>query len=207
MRQSHRVGYILAGCAILLWAIAIAVAHAQLPPKANPPQASERMPKMILILRHAEKPAEEMGSPNLSETGWKRANRIPLLFLPDSSNPSRFERPDVLFATRATKKSNRPVETITPLSEALHMPVDDRYGRQQVSPFVDELKSGKYAGKVVLICWHHGEMKELAQTIGIVNPPEWPETLFDRIWQIRWNDGAAHLTSLPQQLLPGDALQ
>jgi hypothetical protein len=211
VRQSHRVGYILAGCAILLWAIATAVVHAQLPSSTSPAQAGstspDRMPKMIIIVRHAEKPPAEAESPNLSETGWKRANLLPSLFLSSNSHTPRFDQPDVLFATHATKKSNRPVETITPLSQALRLPVDDRYGRQQLSPFVEELKSGKYAGKVVLICWHHGEMQELAQTIGIVNPPAWPETLFDRVWQIRWSEGAPHLTSLPQQLLPGDAVQ
>lgn len=164
-----------------------------------------RMPKMIFIIRHGEKPPAEAGSPDLNERGQERAKAIPALFL--SPGQVRFERPDVLFATRATKKSNRPVETIIPLSKALHLPIDDKYGRGELASLVQELSSGQYAGKVVLISWHHAEIQELANDLGATDAPAWPSTLFDRIWQIEWIHGKAHLTSLPQMLLPGDAQQ
>lgn len=164
-----------------------------------------QMPKMVLIIRHAEKPPAEDGSPDLAEKGRERAKVIPSLFPP--AGQARFERPEALFATRATKKSNRPFETIVPLSKALNLPIEDKYGRGDLAALFQELSSGKYAGKVVLISWHHGEMKELAQTFGITDAPDWPDTLFDRIWKVEWSDGKAHLVSLPQMLLPGDAVQ
>jgi hypothetical protein len=164
-----------------------------------------QMPKMVLIIRHAEKPTAKDESPDLTERGRERTKVIPSLFLPVGK--ARFERPEALFATRATKKSNRPIETIIPLSEALNLPIEEKYGRGDLAALAQELSSGKYAGKVVLISWHHAEMKELAQSLGVEDPPEWPETLFDRIWKIDWNQGKANLVSLPQMLLPGDATQ
>lgn len=169
---------------------------------------SQQMPKTILIIRHAEKPPAATGSPDLAEKGMERAKVIPSLFLsPTSTGTARFERPEALFATRATQKSNRPIETILPLSKALHLPIDERYGRGDLTALVQELASGKYAGKVVLISWHHAEMQALAHDLGATDVPAWPETLFDRIWKIEWIDGKAQLTSLPQMLLPGDAAQ
>jgi hypothetical protein len=164
-----------------------------------------QMPKIVLIIRHAEKPRSDVASPDLADKGRERAKVIPSLFLP--AEAARFERPNALFATCSTKKSNRPVETIVPLSEALNLPINDTYRRGDSASLAQELGSGKYAGKLVLISWHHAEMKELAQSLGVASVPDWPETLFDRIWRIEWVDGKAQLVSLPQQLLAGDAAQ
>src|SRR5438309_312701 len=76
-------------------------------------------PATILLLRHAEKPPAEAASMNLSPVGVERASRLPQLF----SGPQSLPRPDFLFATHASKKSNREVETITPLSKALNLPI------------------------------------------------------------------------------------
>ncbi len=208
MKASHSIVFlVVCFCMVLLTTTASAKTGALASTHGYAPSDTHvgQMPKMVLILRHAEKPPAEDESPNLSEKGRERAKVIPSLFLP--AGQARFERPDALFATRATKKSNRPYETIVPLSKALNLPIEDKYGRGDLSALVQELSSGKYAGKVVLISWHHGEMKELAQTFGITDAPNWPETLFDRIWKIDWANGQAHLVSLPEMLLPGDAKQ
>ncbi len=77
-------------------------------------------PATILIIRHAEKLTD--GRLDLSETGFKRAALLPKLFLPAGVRPD-LPTPQFLFATHQSKHSNRPVETITPLSEALHLPI------------------------------------------------------------------------------------
>ena len=68
----------------------------------------------------------------------------------------------------------------------------------------DILTNSKYVGKIVLICWHHGDIPALATALGIASPPKWPGTVFDLVWQITWPSGQATLSSQCQMLLYGD---
>jgi broad specificity phosphatase PhoE len=167
-----------------------------------PPQP----PATILLIRHAEKLTD--GRIDLSPVGFERAKVIPLLFSGDgrASYPHNLPRPDFLFATHLSAKSNRPVETITPLSEALKLPISHEIADKDFAALALELLSGKYAGKVVLVAWHHGSIPGLARALGAVPPYDpWPETQFDRVWRIDYKDGKAGLTDLPQGLLAGDS--
>jgi hypothetical protein len=115
-------------------------------------------------------------------------------------------RPEVLFATHVSKHSNRPVETITPLSEALKLPISSEVDDKEFATLAKDLLSGKYAGKVVLLAWHHGSLPAFARALGATPPYDpWPETQFDRVWRIDYRDGKAMLTDLPQALMPGDS--
>lgn len=168
-----------------------------------------KAPAMVLIIRHAEKPTDDRDS-SLAPQGVKRAAALPYLFLPQagSSAAPRMPRPDVLFATEATKHSNRPVETITPLSQALHLRINHDYEDRETAKIASDVLSGKYAGKVVLICWHHGEIPHLAEAFGVEGAPkQWDDTVFDQIWKIQWVDGHAQMTTIPQELLKGDSTQ
>jgi len=169
-----------------------------------------KAPVVIYIFRHAEKPVGEGKDPNLTERGFQRARAIPSLFVmaPGATQPARFPRPDYIFATETSKGSNRPIETITPLAQVLHLKINHDFADIETGPLAKELLSGKYAGKVVVIAWHHGEIPHLAQALGVTHPPrKWDPDVFDQIWQIRWVDGEAQLTILPQRLLPGDSQQ
>jgi hypothetical protein len=169
-----------------------------------------KTPVVVYILRHAEKPVGEGKDPNLTPQGFERAHAIPSLFMmaPGATQPARFPRPDSIFATETSKASNRPIETITPLAQALHLKINHDFADLETGPLARELLSGKYAGKVVVIAWHHGEIPHLAQALGVAKvPKKWDPDVFDQIWQIRWVDGEAQLTILPQRLLPGDSKQ
>jgi hypothetical protein len=64
-----------------------------------------------------------------------------------------------LFAAQASKNSNRPVETITPLSAALNLTCNDNHADGDYTKVAsDILTNSKYAGQVVLVCWHHGNI-------------------------------------------------
>ncbi len=168
-----------------------------------------KAPAIVFIIRHAEKPMDDK-APDLAPQGFKRASAIPYLFLPlpGSSTPPRFPKPDALFASEAAKHSNRPIETITPLSQALHLRINHDYEDRETAKVADAVMSGKYAGKVVLICWHHGEIPHLAKAFGVEDAPKiWDDTVFDKIWKIQWVDGKAHMTILPEMLLKGDSTQ
>jgi broad specificity phosphatase PhoE len=163
---------------------------------------STSRPKLILILRHAEKSGDKSGI-HLNARGFERAAALPRLF------PARFETPDFLFASRASEHSNRPLETITPLAKALHLAIDDRFANEDYAALAKELLSNPaYAEKVVLVCWHHGKIPALAAELGVANPPApWPDTQFDHAWRIGYSNGAATFTDASQRLLEGDAAE
>jgi phosphohistidine phosphatase SixA len=139
--------------------------------------------------------------PNLSPLGYQRAEALAKVI------PDRFPRPDFLIATLKSKGSNRPVETITPLAAALHEKIESKYKDEEADKAAHEvLTDPKYAGKVVLIAWHHGMIPDLAKALGVNNAPQkWKDSVFDRVWQITYEDGIPSLKDLPQKALPGDS--
>jgi broad specificity phosphatase PhoE len=160
-------------------------------------------PHIVMIIRHAEKPAATDGEkdPNLSKQGYERAEALAKVF------PEHFPHPDYLIAAKKSKGSNRPVETITPLSKALHEEIDSNFQSDDCEGLAHALKTDpKYAGKVVLISWRHGKIPELAKALGAKNvPAKWQDDVFNRVWEIEYKKGAASWKDLPENAMPGDA--
>jgi hypothetical protein len=140
----------------------------------------------------------------------------------------RFPTPNFLFATApgtGPHGSSRPVETITPLAQALQFyyggnpplainenftndPKDKEHG---LPALVSEITGNPdtYGGRVVLICWHHGTIPQLTEDFGVpsgqlLNWSPWPPTVFDLVFRITWDSGQASLVVDYQQLLYGD---
>ncbi len=157
-------------------------------------------PAVVLIIRHAEKPADK--DPNLAPRGYQRADALA------TAIPAHFPKPDVLIATKRSKNSDRPLETITPLAKALHLAIEQKFKDEE---FADVAKSvltdPKYVGKTVLIAWHHGKIPQLAHALGAKDAPDkWPsESVFDRVWEITYDKGVAQWQDLPERALPGDS--
>lgn len=103
-------------------------------------------PRTIYLIRHAEKPGDpgvtaagidEAGHPNvasLTPRGWQRAGALVALFdreagVPDAVGP----RPTVLISPDygADSSQHRTVETITPLSRRLGVPITQPAGQGQ----------------------------------------------------------------------------
>jgi hypothetical protein len=162
-------------------------------------------PATIYLIRHAEKLND--GREDLSPEGFMRAAMLPQLFLPTpGSKRVLLAKPDFLFATAKSKHSNRPYETIMPLSAALNLPISNGIENDDFPRLAQELLSGKYAGKIVLVSWHHGNIPKLTRALGAVPPYEtWPEMQFDRIWRIDYVGGKAKVTDLPHGLMVGDS--
>jgi hypothetical protein len=182
-----------------------AVAEAR--PQAVPASLADRAPRLVIIVRHAEKPPKEEHSPHINETGQMRANKLPTLFLATPGQSPRLPKPQFVFATAATKGSNRPAETCAPTAYALDKKLNLDFGEMDEPALARELLSGRYAGKVVFVCWHHGAIPTLAKSLGVPTPPHWKDETFDQIWEIDWNDGSAHLTTAPEMLMPGDSVR
>jgi hypothetical protein len=191
-------------------------------------------PDRVLIIRHGEKlgdpKKDDDGGRHLSIQGSARAAYLPSLFvaaqpqlscalhlkadefhgryrpIPIKDKAPRFSTPNYIFATQRSKNSNRPVETVTPLGTAINLPINDGFADKDkdISKMVNAILND-YPGKIILICWHHGKIPDLAKALGIGKPPKWDGKVFDRVWQITFPKGKASLEDSPQMLLYGDS--
>lgn len=153
-------------------------------------------PVEVLIIRHGEEPN---GGPHLNDQGRARAKALVSLF----ADP--FSKPTSLFAAKTSQQSARSVETLTPLSKALGVPIISRFSDQQFKGLATTVLHGSaHAGGHVVICWHRETMTELAAALGVANPPKWPSDQYDHIWRIRYSkDKKVTLTDEPMGLTLG----
>jgi hypothetical protein len=205
-------GLLAAG--LLLWVTGPAASVSSLNAGQAPPV--DTYPAHVLIIRHAEKPDDEADK-HLTSRGAARAAALPSLFyIPKAfrTKPAPFPTPDFIFATAKSKHSNRPVETVQPLAKALgDVAIHAKYADDEYQSLVDHFFSNeKHAGKVILICWHHGKIPDLtravlaraknADKVKKQVPERWEPGVFDRIWQITFdNQGKAAYVDRPQSLL------
>jgi hypothetical protein len=191
-------------------------------------------PRQVLIIRHAEKPhaAGAGANTHLSMKGFVRASALPQLFTgrsptceaaleidpnvysahygpaDDSAHP-RFATPHFLIAAAASKHSNRSKETLTPVAAALGVGITAQYSDDEFGTVAEHvLTDERYLCKVVLIAWHHETLPAFAKALGVTDPAPnpWPDDVFDRIWQLEYEDGRiVAFRNLPQQLLYGDS--
>ena len=131
----------------------------------------------------------------------------------------RRSAPDFLFATASSSSSSRPLETITPLVQALQfstnnpkLTINQQFTNDTdgINGLVKLVLSGPpYAGKVILICWHHGTIPQLTEAFGV--PPsqlpftKWPSTVFDLVFGISFPSGQPNFGVTCQKLLFGDS--
>lgn len=183
-------------------------------------EAGARMPRLVQIIRHGEKSGDDTDT-HLNSRGAARAAALPSLFtipptFPDK--PAPFATPDFLYAAKKTKHSNRPIETITPLARALKdMIIHDKHANDDFQAVVNQIfGDDKHAGKTVLICWHHGNIPDLARAVAAKAknssklkgqiPARWEGAVFDRVWLFTFEaNGNAAFENQPQRLLYGDS--
>ena len=148
----------------------------------------------ILIIRHAEKPADEAtGGPGLSPAGEARAQGYADYFL-------HFEvqglpvKIDTLIASANSSESSRPRLTLEPLSKASGIPIQQPFADKDVKDLVRWLADGQ-PNRTVLIAWHHGKLPKLLEELGadpddLLPGGEWPEDTYDWVIVLRYdNDG------------------
>ena len=133
----------------------------------------------ILIIRHAEKPSS---GHKLSALGEERAEKYIGYFKTYSigQNAVHF---DAFFAAKDSKQSHRPRLTIDPLRKSLLKSLNTDFKNENFADLVVELKGADFAGKTVLVCWHHGEIPDMLRAFG-ANPKvllphgQWPDDVF-----------------------------
>ena len=179
-------------------------------------------PTKIMVIRHAEKPASS-GTPygvkpdgkndpeSLIVDGWQRAGALACFFAPaygPLQNPE-LAKPQFLYASGIGHHSHseRPQETITPLSAKLNLKIDTGYLKDDYSSMV---KNALSCDGVVLICWEHQDIPKIANQIlgnSTTAPQKWPGDRFDVVWVFDWDAsaGAYSFAQVPQCLLAGDS--
>lgn len=143
----------------------------------------------VLVIRHAEKPPTGDG---LTVEGQARATAYAKYFHPFNDGNESFDI-DALYATSDTTKSARPRLTLIPLSKAIQVPVDCRFGNYDVDFLVNALRSEAH-GKHILIAWHHGKIPYLLNALGVDSTTvlpngKWPDNVFDWVIEIKYDKG------------------
>jgi hypothetical protein len=164
-------------------------------------------PAQIILLRHAEKPADE-SDVHLSAEGQERARAL-VGFLTTTPALTNHGPPAVLFACQATARGHgrRCLETLQPLAIRLRLAIETTWPAGEYMALAQHVRSDeRYAGKAVVICWVHDYLPELAKALGLrPKPRAWRKDVYDQVWLITYRGHDASLTRLPQRLLPGDA--
>ncbi|HET7528085.1 MAG TPA: hypothetical protein VFK10_19245 [Burkholderiaceae bacterium] len=173
-------------------------------------------PSRIMIIRHAEKPIPgrvkgvrargELDEASLTALGWQRAGALVSYF--QKPRTSHIICPDHLFAVRfdlaGAASSRRSRQTLNPLSRALGIRIDDRFGEGQESQLAQAVQ--KVSG-AVLIAWAHEQIPKLIEYFGFgVNTPRaWPDERFDLVWVFEPLKRRTTFVQVPQLLLAGDS--
>ena len=180
-----------------------------------------RQATKIMVIRHAEKPANdppphgvtaegEREKESLTVLGWQRAGALASFFAPanGSFQDSSLARPQFLYASKPVRRngSRRPLETITPLAEKLAIRINSNFLKDEAKEMVEE---AFLCAGVVLICWQHDFIPKIASYIlgnKTTAPQDWPEDRFDMVWVFDRDPVTAQygFKQVPQNLLMGD---
>jgi hypothetical protein len=185
--------------AIICGSMLLVVAHAQEGPKNS----------VILIIRHAENPTNGHG---LSPRGEERAKGYVKYFESFTVDGKRRE-PDVIFVATDSKHSHRPRLTVEPFAKAAKLPIDNRFGNNQPSDLAAELRANQQ-GKVILVCWHHGQIPDLLRALGVapetlVPGGKWPRDVYDWVIMVSFDENGRVIPEstrrINEHLLQGDS--
>jgi hypothetical protein len=174
------------------------------------------MPKNtnILLVRHAEKPDS---GPDLAVAGRERALAYIAFFQNYSLNGASLKF-DFLFAAADSEASYRPVQTITPVSWAINLSINAKHADTDFQKVADDiLGNAKYDNTNILICWHHGEILDLATALGAKGlpaaanwPTKWPKEVYGWVLQLcydsKGNIDPSQTVCLNQQLMFDDTV-
>lgn len=151
---------------------------ALLVPIALPAVASTVQTETLLFIRHAEKPADDLGQ--ISCQGLNRALALPDVLI------ARFGQPDYLFAPDPARLNHgysyvRPLATLEPTAIRLGMPVNATFGFDDSGKLLTELTRPHYYKATVWIAWEHHRITEMLRALAGRDVPEWSGSDFDSI--------------------------
>jgi len=164
---------------------------------------------VILIVRHAENPANGHG---LSPRGEERAKAYVNYFENFTVDSKRLE-PQAVVVAADSKHSHRPRLTVEPFAKAANLPIDNRFADKQPADLATELRAN-YQGKVILVCWHHGQIPDLLRALGaapetLLPNGKWPRDVYDWVIMLSFDENGRVIPEstrrINEHLLPGDS--
>ena len=164
---------------------------------------------VVLIIRHAEDPANGHG---LSPRGKERAEAYENYFQNFTVDGKRQE-PEAVLVAADSKQSHRPRLTVEPFAKAAKLPIDNRFANKQPADLAAELRAN-YQGKLILICWHHGQIPALLRSLGaapktLLPNGKWPRDVYDWVIMVSFDENGHVIPQstrrITEHLLPGDS--
>jgi hypothetical protein len=163
---------------------------------------AEAQPARIIVIRHAEKPADTLNQ-HLSEEGQFRARRL-VRWLTQGKVLDTNGAPAALYAAEPTRRgrSVRCVETLTPTAEKLGLKISTPYAAGDFEYLARKVLHDKsLRGKNIVICWVHEYLPELAVALGVTpKPSKWDGDDFESAYVITFPKGKAELERTKQRL-------
>jgi hypothetical protein len=184
------------------------------------PAVNDGGPASVCLIRHAEKQLGD-GPPksvsidglldpeSLTPRGWQRAGALIGLFVPrPDGSGAILPTPDHLFASKLGphSQSQRPRETLEPLSQRLRLPIDASYVQDELDGLERAIQACRGH---VLVAWEHKRIPLIAaRLVGdpASVPSVWPDDRYDVIWVLEPapSSGGLLLRQIPELLLSGD---
>lgn len=162
-------------------------------------------PKAVILLRHAEEPKSD--ETYLSKDGVERSRRLVKLFQ-ENKKLKKLGAPVAFFASGAKNNhsSVRSIQTLNFLSLYFKKSINDSYLRDDYKEMVQEiLENEEYDNQVIVVCWSHDSLPDIAKKLGVKNTPDWPKGKFDRLWLLSFEkDHKVKFVDIPQHIMPGD---
>jgi broad specificity phosphatase PhoE len=175
--------------------------------KANAQEGPKN--SVLLIIRHAENPADGHG---LSPRGEERAKAYKNYFQNFTVDGTRRE-PEAVLVAADSKQSHRPRLTVEPFAKAAKLPIDGSFGNKQPADLAAELRAN-HQGKVILICWHHGQIPDLLRALGaapetLLPNGKWPRNVYDWVIMATFDENGRLIPErtkrISEHLLQGDS--
>ena len=183
------------------------------------------VPARVMIIRHAEKDDDErkvkFGKWNIAEAlpisaqGWIRAYAFVPFFTMDTTIIADWGGNMIkgLFAVKPGPdyESVREIQTLTPLSEKMNLPINADYALGDMDQMVNYiLKASEYNGGLVIISYEHLHIPKLVSAFDKNNSKvtQWPHDVFDWIVYLIFDPQTSQVTQCEiklQKLLYGDA--
>jgi len=177
-------------------------------------------PRVIMIIRHGEKPPEGDGAPHgitrdglpdsqaLVPFGWARAGALVGLFAPTVGSPRPpLVRPHKVYAARPVDGLHlRESETVSLVAAQLGVEVQMPCAVGQEDELAALLRQ---EDGPVLVAWEHVRIPLLVRALGATTPPApttWPWDRFDMVFLLESAPGGGYsFTQVPELVLPGDS--
>jgi broad specificity phosphatase PhoE len=164
---------------------------------------------VVLIIRHAESPESGHG---LSPRGEERAKAYANYFQNFTVDSKRLE-PNAVLVAADSKHSHRPRLTVQPFAKAANLPIDNRFANKQPADLATELRTN-YQGKIILVCWHHGQIPALLRALGaspeaLLPNGKWPRDVYDWVIMFSFDENGHAIPGstkrINEHLLQGDS--